>query len=234
MNARKVIATLVFAAAMLGSSSIFAQTPMGSSQPAAKPAQQDTAIIFEPSEPLVQTKADLLREYPNTWGFSASFSDYGFGGGLFLGHNFSEDFEAQISAEMGTAAASREFDLISDNKINRVFVMPVMLSGQYRVFREGLSDNLRPYITAGAGAVVAMTTPYQEDFFTAFADQQSKIVPGGFVGLGAKFGMDPKNTFGAGLRYFIIPYPGSIQSTTSQSIKDLSGLFLTVSYGMNF
>jgi hypothetical protein len=224
---------LVVAATVFGSSLTHAQTPMGSSQPASK-AAPDSAIIFEPSEPLVKSRADLLREYPNSWGFNASFSDYGFGGGLFLGHSFNPDFAAQLSVEMSTASASREFDLLTDNKINRVFVIPLMASIQYRVFRDGLSDNLRPYVTVGGGAVVAMTTPYQQDFFTAFADQQSTIVPGGFVGLGAKFGMDPKSTFGAGLRYFIIPYPGSIQSTTSQSLTNLSGLFLTVSYGMNF
>jgi hypothetical protein len=235
MDARKVIAILAFVAATLSGRLASAQTAVGTPHTPTPPAQQpDTAMIFEPSQPLVTSKADLIREYPNTWGFSASFSDYGFGGGLFLGHNFSQEFEGQISAEMSTASAPREVDLLDQNKVNRVFVIPVMLSGQYRLFREGLSDNLRPYATAGAGAVVAMTTPYPEDFFTAFADQKSKIIPGGFVGLGAKFGMDPKNTFGAGLRYFIIPYPGAIQSTTSQYIKDLSGLFLTVSYGMNF
>lgn len=231
MEARKVLATFVLAAVTFVATFVSAQTPMGSSSGTAQP---DTAIIFEPAQPLVKSKADLIRDYPNTWGFSASFSDYGFGGGFFLGHNFNADFEAQISAEMSTAQASREFDLLSVNKVNRIFVIPLMASAQYRLFREGLSDNLRPYVTAGAGAVVAMTTPYQEDFFTSFADQQSKIVPGGFIGLGAKFGMDPKSSFGAGLRYFIIPYPGKIQSTSSESLSDLSGLFLTVSYGMNF
>jgi outer membrane protein W len=231
MRARNVFATIALGIATFISTVTFAQTPMGSTPSQSQP---DSAIIFEPSQPLVQSRADLAKEYPNTWGFNASFSDYGFGGGLFLGHNFSQDFEAQISAEMSTASASREFDLVTDNKVNRVFVIPIMLSGQYRLFSQGLSDNLRPYVTAGAGAVVAMTTPFQEDFFTAFADQQSKIVPGGFIGLGAKFGMDPKSTFGASLRYFIIPYPGAIQSTSSQSLTNLSALYLSVSYGMNF
>src|SRR5437762_2699344 len=89
-----------------------AQTAMGST-----PSPKDTAIIFEPAQPLIKTQIEAARDYPNTWGFSASFSDYGFGGGLFLGHNFGPDLEAQISAEMSTAEASREFDLITNDKV---------------------------------------------------------------------------------------------------------------------
>ena len=232
----RIIGLALFAAFVVAGS-VRAQTPMGpaptlGSTPAAP--KQDSAIIFEPSQPLIKTPLQAAREYPNLWGFSASFSDYGFGGGFFLGHSFGQDVTAELSAEIGTAQGSREFDLITVNKINRVFVVPIMASMQYRLFREGLSENLRPYLTAGAGPVIAMTTPYAEDFFTAFADEQSKVVPGGYIGLGAKFGTDPRSTFGASLRYFIIPYPGGIQSTTSESLPDLSGLFLTVSFGMNF
>ncbi|MDP4200439.1 MAG: outer membrane beta-barrel protein [Bacteroidota bacterium] len=208
-----------------------AQTPMGST-PASPKA--DTAIIFQPSQPLIRSAMQQARDLPNNWGFNASFSDYGFGGGLFLGHTFGPNVSAELSAEISTASGTREFDLISLNKVNRIFVIPIMASMQYRLFRDGLSDNLRPYVTAGAGPVVAMTTPYAEDFFMAFADQTSKIVPGGFVGIGAKFGTDPKSTLGASLRYFIIPYPGGIESTTTESLPNLSGLFLSVSYGMNF
>ncbi len=222
------IFTLVFGGFAISSQ---AQSPIGSTKPS---TSSDTAMVFQPAQPLIKSPQELAREFPNTWGFDASFSDYGFGGGVFIGHNFSSDVSGMISADIGTAKGSREFDLIDVNKINRIFVIPIMASVQYRLFREGLSDNLRPYVTAGAGPVVAMTTPYNEDFFAAFADAKSKIVPGGFVGLGAKFGLDPKSSFGASLRYFIIPYPGSLQSTTTESLTNLSGLFLTVSYGFNF
>src|SRR5438105_3623053 len=89
---------------------------------------------------------------------------------------------------------------------------------QYRLFRYGLSDNLRPYVTAGAGPTVIMTTDAQQEFFGAFGTAKSKVVPGGFVGIGANFGTDPKGNFGASLRYFIIPYPGSVQSTSTESL----------------
>jgi outer membrane protein W len=220
-----VILTLAFFA------SANAQTPISPRTPS---TGTDTAMTFQPSQPLIKSAQEISKENPNTWGLDASFSDYGFGGGLFLGHTFSPDITGLITLDFGTAEGSREFSLLEVNKINRIFVIPLMASLQYRVFRDALSDNFRPYISAGAGPVVAMTTPYADDFFSAFGSAKSKVVPGGYLGLGANFGTDPKNNFGASLRYFIIPYPGSIQSTTSESLTNLSGLFLTVSYGFNF
>jgi len=208
-----------------------AQTPISPRTPS---AGTDTAMTFQPSQPLILNAQEVAKENPNTWGLDASFSDYGFGGGAFLGHTFSPDITGMLSLDFGTAEGSKEFDLLAVNKINRVFVIPVMASLQYRVFRDELSDNLRPYVAAGAGPVVAMTTPYADDFFSAFGSAKAKVVPGGYVGLGANFGTDPKTNFGASLRYFIIPYPGGIQSTTTESLPNLSGLFLTVSYGFNF
>ncbi|HET6399982.1 MAG TPA: outer membrane beta-barrel protein [Candidatus Kapabacteria bacterium] len=218
---------IVFAFAV----TVQAQTPISPRTPS---TATDTAMIFQPSHPLIQNANELAKENPNTWGLDASFSDYGFGGGAFLGHSFSPDITGMLSLDFGTAEGSREFDLLEVNKINRIFVIPIMASLQYRVFRDALSDNLRPYVAVGAGPVIAMTTPYADDFFSAFGSAKAKVVPGGYIGLGANFGMDPKTNFGASLRYFIIPYPGAIQSTTTESLTNLSGLFLTVSYGFNF
>ncbi len=222
---------LILGVALLFAAPAKAQMPIGSGT--SKPSA-DTAIVFQPARPLIVSNQELAREYPNTWGLTISFSDYGFGGGLFLGHSFSPDLTALLSVDAGSAQASQEVDFLEVNQVNRVFVIPMMFSLQYRVFRSDLSDNLRPYVTAGAGPVIAMTTPYNQDFFSAFGDGYSKIVPGGFIGVGANFGTDPKNNFGVNIRYFIIPYPGSIESTTTESLTNLSGLFLTVGYGFNF
>jgi hypothetical protein len=208
-----------------------AQMPIGSGN---SKTSADTAIIFQPTHPLITTQEELAHEYPNSWGFSVSFSDYGFAGGMFLGHSFNQDLTGLFTFDFGTAEGSQEVDFLEDNQVNRVFVLPLMLSLQYRVFRSGLSDNLRPYITAGAGPVVAMATPDNESFFTAFGDGYSKIVPGGFVGVGANFGTDTKSCFGASIRYFIIPYPGSLESTTTESLTSFSGLYISVVYGFNF
>jgi len=211
-----------------------AQTPITPSGPKPSAPSSDTAMIFQPAEPLIKNADQVSSENPNNWGFDLSFSDYGFGAGFFLGRNFNPDIAAFLTLDFGTAEGSREFDLVEVNKVNRIFVIPLMACLQYRVFRDALSDNLRPYIAGGGGIVGAMTTPYNDDFFSAFGSAVTKIIPGGFFGVGANFGSDPKTNFGASLRYFIIPYPGALESTSTESLTNLSGLFLSVSYGYNF
>ena len=231
MNRRIAMYGFALCAALAFITPASAQTPIGSGAPK---TAADTAMIFQPSRPLIATAQELAREYPNSWGLSVSFSDYGFAGGLFLGRQLSQDLTGLFSVDFGTAEGPQEVDFLEVNQINRIFVVPVMASLQYRVFRSGLSDNLRPYISLGAGPVVAMTTPSSEDFFSAFGNGYSKIIPGGFIGVGANFGTDPKSNFGASIRYFIIPYPGTLESTTTESLTNLSGLFITVIYGINF
>ena len=181
-----------------------AQMPIGSGT---SKTSADTAIIFQPTHPLITTQEELAHEYPNSWGFSVSFSDYGFAGGMFLGHSFSQDLTGLFTFDFGTAEGSQEVDFLEDNQVNRVFVLPLMLSLQYRVFRSGLSDNLRPYVTAGAGPVVAMATPDNENFFSAFGDGYSKIVPGGFVGVGANFGTDRRAISERAFVILLFPIP---------------------------
>jgi hypothetical protein len=94
---------------------------------------------------------------------------------------------------------------------------------------------LRPYITAGAGPVFILTTPGDQDFIPGLGAAKLKTLPGGFVGAGANFGLDKKSTFGANLRYYIIPYPGKgLESTQNVFLTNFSGLFLSANYGFNF
>jgi len=198
-------------------------------------AKQDSVIIFESPRPLLEKPEEVASSYLNTWGISAFFSDYGFGGGAYYAHSFSQDIRAVLSLDFGTAKGPNEFGLSTEIKINRIFVLPVIASIQYRLFREMISENFKPFITGGVGPVFVLTTPGQDEFFSSFGHSSVKMVPGGFVGVGANFGIDRKSTFGANLRYYIIPYPApGIESTQGVFLRDLSGLFLTVNYGFNF
>src|ERR1017187_391881 len=133
-----------------------AQSPITPASPKPSSPSSDTAIIFEPVEPLIKSAEQVASEYPNVWGLDLLFSDYGYGGGFFLGHYFSRDISLHLTLDLSTAQGSNELDLVQDNKINNIFVIPVMLTLENRLFRDGLSDNLRPYVSGGAGPVVAM------------------------------------------------------------------------------
>lgn len=42
--------------------------------------------------------------------------------------------------------------------------MPVNFGVQYRIFEDVIADNLRPYISAGVGPSLIITTPYELEF----------------------------------------------------------------------
>jgi hypothetical protein len=215
--------------------SLFGQTPTGTGTKNGSTPKSDSAIIFESPRPLLEDATVSAISLNNAWGFSAFFSDYGFGAGLFYQRKFGADLSAVLSLDLGSAKGPKEFGFITEIKINNIFVLPLIGSLQYRLFDEILGDNLRPYVTAGAGPVFVLTTPGQDEFFSSFGHPKVSTTFGGFVGAGANFGVDRHSTFGANLRYYIIPYPApGIESTASVFLTDFNGFFLTVNYAFNF
>lgn len=235
-----VLAVLLLAALQFTGLEASAQTTAPTASPTVAKGEtsnpSDSAMIFESPRPLITNQAAEDAKLTNEWGLGAFFSDYGFGGTLFYGKELSSTITALASVDFGSAKGSKEFGFGDELKVNRIFVTPIMASLQYRVLRGSLSDNLRPYVTAGVGGAVITTTPADQEFFTSFGSSYTRVQPAGFVGIGANFGSDKKNTFGANLRYFIIPYPApGVQSTQNgPRLTDFNGLFLTATYGMYF
>lgn len=202
---------------------------------AEKAMPQDSAIIFESPRPILETSAQIDARLDKGWGFGAFFTDYGFGGQLYASTRFTQDLTGLVSLDVGSAKSDKEFGFQDENKINRIMVMPLMASLQYRVLSESLGENFRPYVTAGAGPVFVMTTPGDQEFFASFGNAKFKTVPGGFGGVGANFGLDKSTTFGASVRYFFVPLPEpGIESLEGHRLTDLNGLFIGVNYGFNF
>jgi hypothetical protein len=202
---------------------------------AEKGVPADSAIIFESPRPLLETTEQIDARLNKGWGFGAFFTDYGFGGQLYASSRLSQDLTGLLSLDLGSAKSDKEFGFQDEIKINRILVLPLMVSAQYRVLSESLGENFRPYITAGAGPVFVVTTPGDQEFFASFGDAKVKTVPGGFGGLGANFGLDKTTTFGASVRYFFVPLPEpGIESLEGVTLTDLSGLFIGVNYGFNF
>lgn len=232
---RAIVRAVAMLALLQCYSSSRAQTPTGTTTPGVAGPKSDSAIIFDSPRPLLETETQSLVALNNVWGLSAFFSDYGFGGGAFYQRKLSTDFAAELSLDFGSAKGPKEFGFITQIKINNIFVIPLIASLQYRLFDELLGENLRPFLTAGAGPVFVMTTPGADEFFASFAHPTLKTVYGGFVGAGANFGVDRHSTFGANLRYYIIPYPSpGLESTAGVFLNNFNGMFLTVTYGFNF
>lgn len=195
--------------------------------------RQDSVIIFSTPRPLIETE-EPLSERRNSWGFSASISDFGFGAGMYYKHLLARNLYAGVTVDVGGAKGSKEFASESELKVNRIYVMPIIVNLQYRVLADVLSEGLRPYLTVGAGPSLVMATNAQEDFFTSFGNAALTSTVGGYFGFGANFGLDPSANFGASLRYYIIPYDRGIESTRGRFLTDFNGVSLTVTYGFNW
>ncbi len=208
-----------------------AQSPSGNAG-GAKAA--DTAMIFVSPRPLIDESTLQNSTLLNSWGFDGFFNDFGFGLGVYYRHVFNEALSVHTGFDFGTAKGPNELGLYGEVKINRIFVMPLMANLEYRVLQSALGIGFRPYVSAGAGPVFVMTTDGQKDFFPALGDPITHVTYGMNFGVGAYFGSDPKTTFGASFKYYIIPYSRGVESTSGVFLNDFSGASLNVSYGFNF
>lgn len=179
----------------------------------------------------------------NTLGLDIMFSEGGFGLGGFYRRQFSEKITAFADVSFSEAKDEREieyYDYYTNQtytigKKNRVFLIPVNFGIQYRLFEDVIYDNLRPYLNAGVGPTLVLTTPYSEEFFNAFGFAKPKAAAGGYFGFGANFGIDKSSLVGINIRYYIIQFfDQGVESLNGKFNKTLGGFFLTINLGMMY
>lgn len=179
----------------------------------------------------------------NALGLDVMFSEGGFGLGGFYRRQFSDKVTGFVDLSLSEAKDDREieyYDYFTNTtytvgKKNRVFMIPVNFGAQYRLFESVIYDNLRPYINAGVGPTMVITTPYREEFFNSFAYAQMKVAAGGYVGFGANFGLDKSSLVGINVRYYVIQFfDNGVESLTGHYHKTLGGFFLTINIGMMY
>jgi len=196
------------------------------------------------------------------WGLDILISTDGFGLGPFYRHEFTPDLAGVVSLSVSESKDPREFDQIdpftgvtyTPGKLNRFMVIPLMLSVQYRLFREDIMDSFRPYVNAGAGPTMIYVMPYvdlvtdstgivsanQVEFFSALGRGRPHYTAGGFIGFGANFGPETGGAFGVNFRYYFtylfsdgLP---SLFNTTSGEItsrkNNFGGFFITLNVSL--
>ncbi|MGE5497908.1 MAG: hypothetical protein ACM3Q2_07555, partial [Syntrophothermus sp.] len=154
------------------------------------------------------------EDFPkNSWGVDFMFSEGGFGLGTFYRHDFTRTLTGFTDFSISEAKDQNEVeqytyygDVIVPNKQNRIFLLPLNFGLQKRFFEGTISDNLRPYINAGVGPTVVITTPYEQEFFSSFGKARARYTAGGYFGLGANFGLDKSSLLGINIRYYVIHF----------------------------
>jgi hypothetical protein len=185
-----------------------------------------------------------LEVFPsNSWGMDIMFGDAGFGLGTFLRKQIDVKWTAFADLSFSETKDDREFEyydpfqgkFITFNKVNRIFQMPLNVGLHYRLFENLVADNLRPYITAGVGPSLLITTPATEEFFNAFGKAKAKLAAGGYIGFGANFGLDKSSLVGITFKYYYSKIiNGSVESLFGKEKTEIQGFFITLNLGMMY
>jgi hypothetical protein len=178
----------------------------------------------------------------NMWGIDLMFNDGGIGMGTFYRRNVSRTVDIFVDFSISEYTDNQEVEFIdyfgrkiTPFKENRVFLMPINFGMHYRIFEDVIADNLRPYLNLGAGPAMVVTTPYEKEFFRSFAYAQSKFTVGGYVGLGANFGISKKDLVGINFRYYIVHFfDKGVESLVNTYQNNLGGFYLTLNFGIMY
>jgi hypothetical protein len=171
--------------------------------------------------------------------FDLHFSEGGLGIGLTYNKEITPTtslFADLMFAESKDAQEFEYYDYWGNvyvvGKKNRVFILPLNLGVKYRLFKDDIMDNFRPFIQLAAGPTMVVTTPYKYEFFTSFKYAHARYTLGGSIGLGAHFGYDRKNPLGFTIKYqFVHFFKDGIENLEGFTRKDLNGIFLTINFG---
>ena len=179
----------------------------------------------------------------NAIGFDLMIGEGGFGLGGFYRHNYSKTLTGFIDFSISEFKAQREierFDIFGYplpiyGKKNRVFLLPLHIGGQYRLFYESLTDKLRPYLSLGVGPTMVVTTPAQKEFFKSFGLAKATFGVGGYVGFGANFGLNSSNLTGINIRYYFVQLINDgIEQYFDDFTKTLQQVTLTINIGIMY
>lgn len=226
---------------------------------AQEPVRPDTSIIFTPSSSSFTTES-FYETTEHSWGLDLMLSTNGFGLGGFYRRQFTDAFAGMISFGISDVKDAGETEFVDyytgqtfvPGKKNRMLMLPLTVSVQYRLFREVIADNFRPYLTAGAGPTMIFVAPYSQrttvtfpdgtsfsdtekiDFFDSLKYGKAHYTVGGYVGGGAYFGRQRASVLGVSIRYYFVPFPNGLEILEGTLVKDFGGLYITLHFGSGY
>lgn len=180
------------------------------------------------------------EKFPNNaWGIDVMFSEGGLGLGTFYRRQITDEITAFTDVSFSEAQDPKEFTYVDyfgntyvAGKINRAFIIPLNFGIQYRLFKNVIYDNLRPYVNIAVGPSLVLTDPYDQEYFTAFKFAHANYTLGGYIGFGANFGLDKSSLVGINLRYYVIHlFNQGVELLQGRNEKDLGGFFITINLG---
>ncbi len=225
---------------------------------AQRPLRTDTTIVFEPSSPIVP-RTVTYQPFQDAWGIDLKLSNNGFAAGLFYRHAFTDDLSGTMDffiSDVKDDAEVERYTYYGDSfvpgKKNRLLMFPLMAGLQYRLFKDEIMDNFRPFLTAGGGPAMIFVAPYsrvqeivfpdgevfyqeeQVEFFSSLKYGKAHFTVGGYVGAGAYFGIDRNTITGLSFRYYYVPFPSGIEVMEGGLVKRFGGFYINFHFGGYF
>jgi len=220
-----------------------------------EPVPLDTTIVFTPSSPdLISTTH--YEPFRNAWGIDLMVSNNGFGLGGFWRHEYSDEISGFIGLAISDVKDEGEVEFYNQftgqtfipGKKNRLLMFPLSVGVQYRLFKDDIADNFRPYLSAAIGPSMIFVAPYsiqhtvdgpngtstyteQIEFFKSLKYGRPRYTVGAYIGGGAYFGLDKATLSGISFRYYFIPFKDGIEILDRIYIKQFGGFFITLNFG---
>lgn len=198
-----------------------------------------SASVLAQTSDSLKPKVKFRKEPQNSWSINLTFSDNGFGLGATKYFNLSRDISLQAGILFSGAKDDREFEQsdffgnsVTPFKVNRLFMFPVLNIGmQYRLFRDEVTSDMRPFINFGVSPAAIVYTPYNESFFSSFKYARAKYTLGGYAGVGLDYMTSRTSGLSFNLRYYYLRLFGEgIQSISTAEMKSFGGIFFVFSY----
>lgn len=195
--------------------------------------------VFAQGNDSFKPKLKSKGEKDNNWSINLTFSDNGFGAGATKYFRISRDVSVNASVLFSGAKDDREFEQsdvfgnsMTPYKVNRLFMFPILNLGmQFRLFREDVTDNMRPFINFGVSPAAIIYTPYNESFFSSFKYAKAKYTVGGYAGVGLDYMTNKTSGLSFNLRYYYLHLFGEgINSISTAEMKNFGGIYFIFSY----
>jgi hypothetical protein len=207
-------------------------------------ASDSTIVFTSPKKDKPVAVVAPASDPKHAWGVDVMLATNGYGLGGFYRHEYTRDLSGTLMFAISEVKDDNEIEYYDyygqsyvPNKINRFLAMPLFFGVQYRLFADDIMDSFRPYVNAGAGPALVLSSPYDREYFNSLHYARSYYTAGGYLGFGAFFGSDKGNLMGVNFRYYFIPVSGGIPSMVNQldgSIvkkNDFGGFYITVNIG---
>jgi len=221
-------------------------------------SRADTTFLFTPSKPhAINSEEAAIRT--NAWGIDLMLSNNGFGVGTFFRKRETPDISWFASLAVSDVKDEQEIEYYdiygrsySPYKKNRLFLIPLFAGVEYRLFREEIADNFRPYLSAALGPAMMVIAPYQREvtmdlgtgttytqyeeieFFESLNYATTQYTVGGYIGAGAYFGSEGGTLSGLSVRYYFIPFQKGIETLQGVYVSNFGGLYITLNFGASF